>query len=69
MINPLDFIYRNARLDLLMTFGRLVATPFFRVKFQDFFFGDVITSARLMLFDATAMACFYSSGEYKGNAP
>jgi hypothetical protein len=52
-----------------MTFGRLVSTPFFKVKFQDFFFGDVITSARLMLFDATAMACFYTSGEYKGNTP
>jgi len=61
--------YRRARLQLVLTFGNLVLAPFAAVGFKDFFLGDVITSARLMLFDSAAMACFYTSGEYKGNTP
>jgi hypothetical protein len=33
MLNPFNMIYRNARFDLLQTFGRLVTTPLYSVRF------------------------------------
>lgn len=69
MLSPFKMFYRKARLCILLTMGNLIAAPFTVVGFKDFFLGDVITSARLMLFDAAAMTCFYSSGEYKGATP
>ena len=69
MLTPFKMFYRKARLQLVLTFRNLVLAPFANVAFKDAFFGDVVTSARLMLFDSSAMVCFYSSGEVRGNTP
>lgn len=69
MFNPLNVIKRPARIEICYTLGNIIAAPFFVVKFRHFFLADVITSARLMLSDTTAMMCFYTSGEFTSSQP
>lgn len=65
MFNPLNLLYRVTRIEIIKVLGHILIAPFGPVKFRDFFLADVITSAKLMLSDATLMVCFYSSGEFK----
>jgi len=69
MFNPLNILKRAARIEICYTLGNILAAPFFVVKFRHFFLADVITSARLMLSDGTAMMCFYTSGEFTSPLP
>lgn len=69
MLNPFNYYYATARLEILKNLGMSIIAPFANVTFKSFFFADFVISVRIMLFDATAMACFYANGEYHGNPP
>jgi hypothetical protein len=64
MFNPLNLLQRPTRFEIIKVIGEILIAPFGLVRFKHFFLADVITSAKLMLSDSTAMVCFYSSGEF-----
>lgn len=69
MFSPLNNLYRPTRFEIIRVLGQIIIAPFGLVKFKHFFLADVITSAKLMLSDSTAMVCFYSSGEFRTDYP
>ena len=69
MFNPFPMFYRTPRFEIVKVLWEILISPFGLVKFRHFFLADVITSARLMLSDSTAMVCFYSSGDFRASAP
>lgn len=62
MFNPFNMFHRPARIEICKTLGHVIVAPFGWVKFRHFFMADVITSAKIMLSDATSMVCFYTDG-------
>lgn len=69
MFNPFDIMMRSARIEILKIIKDCSLSPFTPVKFRTFFMCDVITSSRIMLNDASAMICFYQSGEFRSQIP
>lgn len=69
MFNLLPWLHRPMRWEICQTLGHILAAPFGKVYFRTFFLADIITSVKIMLFDSTAMVCFYSSGEFDSNKP
>ena len=69
MFNPLRVLYSVARFDIIKVLGHILVAPFGLVKFKHFFLADIITSAKLMLSDSTAMVCFYSTFDYHSEVP
>jgi xenotropic and polytropic retrovirus receptor 1 len=48
---PHPFFFASSRIWLLKVIGRILLAPFFRVRFADFFFADIMTSITRFLFD------------------
>ena len=69
MFNPFDFFNRITRFEIVKALGNIIISPFGIVRFRDFFLADVITSAKPMLVDSTAMVCFYTSREFDSESP
>lgn len=69
MFSPFNYLYRTTRFEIIRVLGQIIIAPFGLVKFKNFFLADVITSAKLMLSDSTAMVCFYTSGEFNSEYP
>jgi hypothetical protein len=69
MFNPFKVLYGVQRFEIVNVLGHIIISPFGLVKFRHFFLADVITSAKLMLNDSTAMVCFYTSGEFNSPKP
>ncbi len=69
MFNPFPMFYRTPRFEIVKVLWEILISPFGLVKFRHFFLADVITSARLMLSDSTAMVCFYSSDDFRASKP
>lgn len=58
-IFPFDYLERSFRFELIKVLGRNIFTPFFKVRFRDFFFGDVLTSLTSKLVDNAYLACYF----------
>lgn len=57
--------YRTTRWELLHSLGHIAIAPFGRVRFRDFFFGDVITSIVKPLEDLSYVIYYVVSDDYK----
>ena len=69
MFNFLPWLHRPMRWEICKTICHILIAPFGKVYFRTFFLADIITSIKIMLYDSTAMVCFYSSGEFLSEIP
>lgn len=69
MFSLMPYLHRPMRWEITKALGHIVVAPFGKVFFRTFFLADIITSTKIMLFDTTAMICFYASGEFNSDTP
>lgn len=67
LVNPFNVFHRSARYWVLRTFGRVCASPFTKVRFADFWFGDQLTSLVVAILDWEFLLCFYILGAHDFN--
>ena len=58
LFNPFNFGWKRTRYWLLHSLTRLIRSPFFRVRFGDFFLADQLTSMVLVFYDLEFFLCF-----------
>jgi len=63
------FLFGIQNHEVVKTLKEIVIAPFGQVKFRHFFLADILISAKLMLIDGTAIACFLVSGEWNSVSP
>lgn len=62
--NPLPYIYRETRLEILYTLGHIVISPFGLVRFRHFFLADVITSITTPLQQTMIIYCYFAGPQH-----
>ncbi|KAF2075224.1 hypothetical protein CYY_003485 [Polysphondylium violaceum] len=64
---PFNIFFRQSRMWLITTFGRIFSAPFLPVKFKDFFFGDQLTSLSIVLSDMEYVFCYFVKDLWSGD--
>ncbi|KAK5842693.1 hypothetical protein PVK06_005076 [Gossypium arboreum] len=65
LIFPLNIQYHSSRLFFLTTLFHCICAPLYKVKFQDFFLADQLTSQVQALRSLQFYICYYGWGDYK----
>ncbi|KAB2096278.1 hypothetical protein ES319_A01G098200v1 [Gossypium barbadense] len=65
LIFPFNILYRSSRLFFLTTLFHCICAPLYKVKFQDFFLADQLTSQVQALRSLQFYICYYGWGDYK----
>lgn len=60
LINPCDMAYKPFRYQFLQALWNTVVAPFAPVRFKDFFFGDILTSATKPFVDLVFIAHYFN---------
>ena len=67
--HPIDCGYHISRRELKTTIWNILISPFGLVRFKDFFFADVITSAVHSMIDIGIMLEYFTSGNWRISQP
>lgn len=62
LINPFPIFYRQSRYWFIKKLCRVFVSPYYPVKFTDFWIGDQLSSLELVFFDVEYFLCFYMYG-------
>ncbi|OMP03418.1 hypothetical protein CCACVL1_02426 [Corchorus capsularis] len=65
LLCPLNILYRSSRYFFLTTLFHCICAPLFKVKFQDFFLADQLTSEVQAFRSLEYYICHYGWGDYK----
>ncbi|PPD95946.1 hypothetical protein GOBAR_DD07035 [Gossypium barbadense] len=65
LIFPFNILYRSSRLFFLTILFHCICAPLYKVKFQDFFLADQLTSQVQALRSLRFYICYYGWGDYK----
>ncbi|XP_017980093.1 PREDICTED: phosphate transporter PHO1 homolog 3 isoform X1 [Theobroma cacao] len=65
LICPFNILYRSSRLFFLTSLFHCICAPLFKVKFQDFFLADQLTSQVQAIRSLQFYICYYGWGDYK----
>ena len=57
MVNPIDWMYKPFRFELLYCLYQNIIAPFGLVRFKEFFLGDILTSMVKPLIDVYCIGC------------
>ncbi len=62
MVDAICAFILQGRLWVMKIVGRVIAAPFFAVKFADFFFGDQMNSLTTSILDLYLLFCYFGTG-------
>ncbi|KAG8502918.1 hypothetical protein CXB51_000765 [Gossypium anomalum] len=65
LVFPFNILYRSSRLFFLTTLFHCICAPLYKIKFQDFFLADQLTSQVQALRSLQFYICYYGWGDYK----
>ncbi|XWS10349.1 hypothetical protein CRYUN_Cryun39dG0069500 [Craigia yunnanensis] len=65
LLFPFNILYRSSRIFFLTSLFHCICAPLYKVKFQDFFLADQLTSQVQALRSLQFYICYYGWGDYK----